>query len=159
MDCHSSVLVCRSDIVAVRASLTLSTFCVFCRRCFDVLGFDEYIESHADGLQILRYNITTSYTDHLDYIDADDKLEHDYDSARKGGNRFATILLYMTDLGGKDGGETVFTEAWPTGQATEDRVNIESVRFCFYCLATFVRFPSALIVSRNIAPCNWPTGL
>jgi hypothetical protein len=29
-----------------------------CRRCFSVLGFDEYIEGHSDGLQILRYNQT-----------------------------------------------------------------------------------------------------
>jgi hypothetical protein len=32
------------------------------RRCFQVLGFDEYIESHGDGLQILRYNQTTAYS-------------------------------------------------------------------------------------------------
>mmetsp|Transcript_15926 Transcript_15926/g.36606 ORF Transcript_15926/g.36606 Transcript_15926/m.36606 type:complete len:242 (-) Transcript_15926:887-1612(-) len=38
---------------------------------------------------------------------------HDYDSAHRGGNRFATILLYMSDMGEKDGGETVFSEAWP----------------------------------------------
>ena len=29
----------------------------FVRRCFDVLGFDEYIEAHSDGLQMLRYNL------------------------------------------------------------------------------------------------------
>jgi hypothetical protein len=65
---------------------------------------------------------------HLDYLDIDEKLEHDYDSSRKGGNRFATILLYMTDLEEKDGGETVFSEAWPTYQAVEDRVEINTVR-------------------------------
>jgi hypothetical protein len=65
---------------------------------------------------------------HLDYLDLDEKLEHDYDSSRKGGNRFATILLYMTDLEEKDGGETVFSEAWPTYQAVEDRVEINTVR-------------------------------
>ncbi len=32
------------------------------RRCFEVLGFDEYTESHGDGLQILRYNLTTAYS-------------------------------------------------------------------------------------------------
>jgi hypothetical protein len=32
------------------------------KRCFDVLGFDQYMESHADGLQVLRYNLTTVRT-------------------------------------------------------------------------------------------------
>ena len=40
-------------------------------------------------------------------------LEHDYNSAGKGGNRFATILLYMSDMGPDDGGETVFSQAYP----------------------------------------------
>ncbi len=44
------------------------------------------------------------------------------DSGHLGSNRFATILLYMTDLNEGDGGETVFTEGWPAGQAEEDRV-------------------------------------
>jgi hypothetical protein len=39
------------------------------RRCFKALGFDEYSESHGDGLQILRYNLTTAYTPHMDWIE------------------------------------------------------------------------------------------
>ena len=39
------------------------------RRCFKALGFDEYYESYGDGLQILRYNVTTAYTTHLDWIE------------------------------------------------------------------------------------------
>jgi hypothetical protein len=39
-----------------------------CRRCFQVLGFDEYIESHGDGLQILRYNQTTAYSTYLPVV-------------------------------------------------------------------------------------------
>ena len=34
-------------------------------RCMDVLGFDTYIESFTDGLQVLRYNKTTAYVPHL----------------------------------------------------------------------------------------------
>jgi len=34
----------------------------------------------------------------------------------------------MTDLNEDDGGETVFTEAWPTGQAEEDHVDLKTVR-------------------------------
>ena len=86
------------------------------------------MEEHADGLQVLRYNTSTSYRTHLDYMDGDDSLEHDYDSARKGGNRFATILLYMTDMEPGAGGETVFTEAWPLDTPQAERLDFEQVR-------------------------------
>ena len=39
-----------------------------------------------------------------------------------GSNRFATILLYMSDLEKDGGGETVFSHGWPPGQAEEDHV-------------------------------------
>ncbi|KAL3809682.1 hypothetical protein ACHAXA_004233 [Cyclostephanos tholiformis] len=111
------------------------------RRCMTVLGFDEYEESLTDGLQILRYNKTTAYVPHLDWIDDYGKQnEHDceyascdciplllmmlisvivttttVDTEHLGTNRFATILLYMTDMKEGDGGETVFTEGYPPG--------------------------------------------
>jgi hypothetical protein len=90
------------------------------------------MEDHSDGLQILRYNLTTAYVPHSDYIDGSAEINHDYESAQKGGNRFATILLYMSDLGPGDGGETVFTEAWPVGQAKEDRTHAVAVRTHIY---------------------------
>lgn len=94
------------------------------KRCFKALGFDEYLESHGDGLQILRYNVTTAYNSHLDWIeDTTGQLEHDYESGGTGGNRFATILLYMSDLGPEDGGETVFPKGWPPNVAPEDRLD------------------------------------
>jgi len=86
------------------------------KRCMTALGFDEYYESHTDGLQILRYNLTKAYTPHMDYLDNFDSDPYDYDSSGRGGNRFATILLYMSDLGDDDGGETVFVEAPPSGE-------------------------------------------
>jgi hypothetical protein len=92
------------------------------------LGFDQYMEEHADGLQILRYNLTKAYVAHSDWIDGNDKVEHNHESAGVGGNRFATILLYMSDLGPGEGGETVFTDAWPVGQAEEDRIDTNKVR-------------------------------
>jgi hypothetical protein len=52
------------------------------------------------------------------------KESYDYDSAGKGGNRFATILMYFTDLGENDGGETVFPRALPPGVAEKDRVEL-----------------------------------
>lgn len=99
-------------------------------RCFDVLGFDEYLEGHADGLQILRYNLTTAYIPHMDWFATTDATNNDdYDSAKKGGNRFATILLYMSDLEPDDGGETVFTEAWPSYLPENERTSIKTVEY------------------------------
>ena len=63
---------------------------------------------------------------HLDYLEDNAGTEsYDYDSAGKGGNRFATILLYFTDSDERDGGETVFSHAWPPDVAEEDRVQLE----------------------------------
>jgi hypothetical protein len=91
-----------------------------------LVSFDEYIEGMGDGLQILRYNLTTAYTAHMDWIDdPSGKLPHNYDSAGTGGNRFATILLYMSDLEEGDGGETVFTEAYPIDKSEKERVPLQ----------------------------------
>ena len=81
------------------------------RRCFDVLGIRPYKENMADGLQVLRYNVTTAYIGHLDWIDPSPAVEHDFVTDGKGSNRFATILLYMTDMDKEEGGETVWTRA------------------------------------------------
>mmetsp|Transcript_7565 Transcript_7565/g.17164 ORF Transcript_7565/g.17164 Transcript_7565/m.17164 type:complete len:683 (-) Transcript_7565:217-2265(-) len=99
------------------------------RRCMNILGFDEYEESLTDGLQVLRYNKTTAYIPHLDWIDDYGKQqEHNFDTKHVGSNRFATILLYMSDLEEGDGGETVFSDGWPPGQAEEDRVHFNDAR-------------------------------
>ena len=97
------------------------------RRCMHILGFDTYTEGLTDGLQVLRYNKTTAYIPHLDWIDDPHKKEeHNFDSEGVGSNRFATILLYMTDLEEGDGGETVFTHGWPAGQPEEDHVQFDT---------------------------------
>lgn len=96
------------------------------KRCFEVLGFDQYVESMADGLQVLRYNLTTAYIPHLDWIDDDHRQqEHNFDSAGIGTNRFSTIFLYMSDLPEGAGGETVFTETWPAHVAEKDRMSLQ----------------------------------
>lgn len=88
------------------------------------LGFDEYHESFTDGLQVLRYNKTTAYIPHLDWIDDPGQREnHDYITSKKGTNRFATFLLYMTDMNEGDGGETVFSEGWPADVPVSERVS------------------------------------
>jgi len=92
------------------------------KRIFEVLGYDEYWNGHDDGLQVLRYNLTKAYTPHMDYLPTNSKSSFDYRSHRKGGNRYATVLLYMTDIPEGGGGETVFAKVWPEGenQSQED---------------------------------------
>ena len=87
----------------------------------------SYIESYADGLQILRYQNATAYHKHMDWIEPSPNLEHDYDSSGQGSNRFATLLLYMSDLEPNQGGETVFAKAWPNDVAESDRLTIDQV--------------------------------
>jgi len=86
------------------------------KRIFEVLGYDVYLNGHDDGLQVLRYNLTTAYVPHFDYLPVSRTTSHNYGSAQKGGNRYATVLLYMTDIPERSGGETVFSEAWPEGR-------------------------------------------
>jgi hypothetical protein len=98
-----------------------------CSRCYDTIGIEEYNDAYADGLQILRYNTTKAYVPHHDNFPNDPETKYNFDSAKKGGNRFATVLLYMSNLGERDGGETVFPHAFPIGQAEEDRVSLQVV--------------------------------
>ena len=66
------------------------------RRCFKLLGFEKFDDAYADGLQVLRYNETTAYVPHMDYLDdKTGKEAYDYDTSGKGGNRFATILVRL----------------------------------------------------------------
>ena len=39
------------------------------KRCFELLGIRPYMDGWADGLQILRYNLTQAYNSHHDYLE------------------------------------------------------------------------------------------
>lgn len=41
------------------------------RRIFELLGYDEFLDGHDDGLQVLRYNKTKAYVQHMDYLKDD----------------------------------------------------------------------------------------
>ena len=93
------------------------------RRCLSMLGMDEYWESHTDGLQILRYKNMQAYTTHPDYLDLNTAENYNYNSSNVGGNRFATVLLYMSDLEEDAGGETVFEHGWPADLPEDKRLS------------------------------------
>lgn len=57
---------------------------------------------NAESMQVLRYEIGQKYDAHFDYF-------HDKNNVKRGGQRFATVLMYLTDV--KKGGETVFPNA------------------------------------------------
>lgn len=122
------------------------------QRSFELLGM-PYEETWADGLQILRYNVSTAYTAHYDYIDGGNQpLIHNFDSASTvGTNRYATILLYLTDAYEDGGGETVF----PHGQSVEVRnVTIEDTNNLLYALNISDKFQEGSWERQMVHTCR-----
>ena len=80
------------------------------RRAFGVLRV-PYRKVLEDGLQIVHYGVGKAYIPHHDYfpiLEPGQELEqpHNFDPARHGSNRFATVFLYINNV--KEGGQTVF---------------------------------------------------
>eukprot|EP00897_Mesotaenium_endlicherianum_P011031 jgi/Mesen1/9957/ME000071S09360 len=57
---------------------------------------------HGEGFQVLHYEKGQKYEAHYDYF-------HDTVNTRNGGQRIATLLMYLSDV--EEGGETVFPAA------------------------------------------------
>lgn len=57
---------------------------------------------HGEGLQILHYEVGQKYDAHYDYF-------LDEFNTKNGGQRIATLLMYLSDV--EEGGETVFPAA------------------------------------------------
>ncbi|XP_047173402.1 uncharacterized protein LOC124841211 [Vigna umbellata] len=76
--------------------------------CFDYLFFLIYYclnlsySENGEGLQILHYEVGKKYEPHYDYF-------LDEFNTRNGGQRIATVLMYLSDV--EEGGETVFLVA------------------------------------------------
>lgn len=69
-------------------------------------------KDQGEGLQVLFYQVGQKYDAHFDYF------FHEQGTAN-GGNRIATLLLYLTDV--EEGGETVFPNIpVPPGQTSEN---------------------------------------
>jgi prolyl 4-hydroxylase len=83
-----------------------------------MLGIRPYDEEWADGIQVLRYNVTGGYNSHHDFFDGSDYTGFDESST----NRFATVFLYLSDV--DEGGETVF----PLGGLANENVTEFNVR-------------------------------
>ncbi|KAK3424963.1 probable prolyl 4-hydroxylase 3 [Eucalyptus grandis] len=57
---------------------------------------------HGEGLQVLHYEVGQKYDAHYDYF-------LDEFNTKNGGQRIATLLMYLSDV--EEGGETVFPDA------------------------------------------------
>jgi len=87
------------------------------RRAFQLLRIEEYDESMADGVQVLRYELGQAYIAHSDYFSTHTSADHNWDPRKAGSNRFATVFLYLSDV--EEGGQTVFPRASPVLRGNE----------------------------------------
>lgn len=69
-----------------------------------IAAFAMIPADNGEGLQVLHYEEGQKYEAHFDYF-------HDNVNTRNGGQRIATVLMYLSDV--EEGGETVF----PSGTA------------------------------------------
>jgi len=65
-----------------------------------------YDESLVDGFQVLRYELKQAYISHMDSFPLHTSTDHNWDPSKGGTNRFATLLVYLSDV--DEGGQTVF---------------------------------------------------
>lgn len=67
-----------------------------------IINNNNFLVENGENIQVLRYEVTQKYEPHFDYFyDEKDQL--------RGGHRYATILMYLSDV--EEGGETVFPKA------------------------------------------------
>ena len=96
---------------SVPSSIRTSEGTFFSRAADDVIAdierriaeWSHVPEDHGEGIQVLRYAVGQKYGPHMDAF-------HDAFNAdeSKGGQRLATVLMYLNDV--EEGGETVFPE-------------------------------------------------
>eukprot|EP01062_Namystynia_karyoxenos_P012330 TRINITY_DN14431_c0_g1_i1.p1 TRINITY_DN14431_c0_g1~~TRINITY_DN14431_c0_g1_i1.p1 ORF type:complete len:419 (+),score=102.90 TRINITY_DN14431_c0_g1_i1:508-1764(+) len=74
------------------------------RRAFQLLGMG-WRQELAEGVQVLRYRPGETYNPHCDWFERADLTDNRPDESRTATNRYATLLLYMSNV---EGGYTVF---------------------------------------------------
>ena len=72
-----------------------------------IAAFAMIPADHGEGMQILRYEPGQKYDPHFDYFQDDENVKH-------GGQRVATVLMYLSDV--ERGGETVFPRGEPLAE-------------------------------------------
>jgi len=98
------------------------------KRGFDLLKISPYSDGMSDGIQVLRYEKTQAYIPHSDYFKYKTSPDHNWDPRIGGTNRFATILLFLSDVA--EGGETVFPKVTRlNSMPTYDLNEVDSIEF------------------------------
>ncbi|GJP51549.1 hypothetical protein CLOM_g10713 [Closterium sp. NIES-68] len=67
-----------------------------------ISDFSHLPVDHGEAIHVLHYEASQEYQAHFDYF-------HDDINTRNGGQRLATVLMYLSDV--EEGGETVFPAA------------------------------------------------
>ncbi|CAI5960608.1 unnamed protein product [Closterium sp. NIES-64] len=75
-----------------------------------ISDFSHLPVDHGEAIHVLHYEASQEYQAHFDYF-------HDDINTRNGGQRLATVLMYLSDV--EEGGETVF----PAAELTPDNIH------------------------------------
>ncbi|CAI5468324.1 unnamed protein product [Closterium sp. Yama58-4] len=75
-----------------------------------ISDFSHLPVDHGEAIHVLHYEPSQEYQAHFDYF-------HDDINTRNGGQRLATVLMYLSDV--EEGGETVF----PAAELTPDNIH------------------------------------
>ena len=77
--------------------------------------------NRGETTQVMRYEAGQEYAAHDDYF-------HDEVNVKNGGQRAATVLMYLSDV--EEGGETVFPRGTPLGGAAPEKSGVTQGNAC-----------------------------
>ena len=77
--------------------------------------------NRGETTQVTRYEAGQQYAAHDDYF-------HDEVNVKNGGQRAATVLMYLSDV--EEGGETVFPRGTPLGGAAPEKSGVTEGNAC-----------------------------
>ena len=95
-----------------------------CKNATSIHSLD--FPENGEGIQVLHYEESQKYEAHFDYF-------HDSENVKNGGQRAATVLMYLTDV--EEGGETVFPNSqFITPRTPEQEVSDDEKTTCMAAL-------------------------